>query len=139
MNEKVSINFIMNITNDEKKYEVQFSENGKRYYKNKKTFICFREPLMEENKYNHLLFICDKDEIQIIRNGHVRMKQKYRENQKTCGYYYNDYIHSEITTYTNKYEYNDEIIYLNYDILIDNNIIGNYEMKVLIKGVDEDE
>lgn len=139
MDEKVNINFIMNITNDEKKYEVQFNENGKRYYRNEKIFISFKEPLMEEDKYNHLLFICDKDELQIIRNGHVQMKQKYRENETTYGYYNNEYLHSEIATFTNRYEYNNDIIYLNYDILIDNNIIGNYEMKVMIKGVDEDE
>lgn len=139
MKEKISVNFKMNIINDEKQYEVQFFENGNRYYKNEKIFISFREPLMEEEKYNNLLFICDKDEIQIIRSGNVRMKQKYKENEQTIGYFNNEYISSEIIAYTNKYEYSEDNIYLNYDILLDNNVIGNYQMEVLIRGVDEDE
>ena len=39
MSEDININFKMNINNDDQKYEVQFSEQGKRYYKNQKTFI----------------------------------------------------------------------------------------------------
>jgi len=139
MKEKININFKMNIKNDKKKYEVQFFENGNRYYKNQKTYITFKEPLFEDKKYNNLLFICDKEEMQIIRSGHVRMRQKYIENEQTIGYYNNELISSEITAYTNKYEYNNGNIVLDYDILLDENVIGNYQMEVLIKGVVEDE
>jgi uncharacterized beta-barrel protein YwiB (DUF1934 family) len=137
MSEDININFKMNINNDDQKYEVQFSEQGKRYYKNQKTFIKFKEPLMHELEYNQLTLICAEDEMQIIRNGHVRMKQKYKENEQTVGYYNNDNLFSEIIAYTNKYDYSNENIYLNYDIILDNNIIGNYQMEVNIKGVNE--
>ncbi len=136
MQELIDINFKMNITNDDQKYEIQFYEKGKRYIKNKKTFIKFKEPAMDNNEYNNLMFICDPDQIVIIRSGQVQMKQKYIENEHTTGYYNNEYISSEITAFTNKYDFTDQGIYLNYDIILDNNVIGNYQMEVSIKGVD---
>jgi len=124
----------MNITNDGKLHEIQFNDEGKRYFKNKKTFIKFNEPSLENDQNNQLMFICDTNEIVIIRSGFVKMKQHYIEKELTTGFYNNQYISSEITTFTNKYDYSDEKINLNYDILIDDEVIGNYEMEVRIKG-----
>lgn len=136
MHETVNVNFKMNIFNDGQKHEVQFFEEGKRYFKNDKAFIKFKEPTMKEDQYNQLMFICDNKEIVIIRNGMVRMKQKYIEHELTTGFFNNQYVQSEITTFTNEYHYSDNNIFLNYDILFDDNVIGNYQMEVSIKGVE---
>ncbi len=139
MHDLVNVNFKMNITNDGQNHEIEFNEQGKRYYKNEKTFIKFKEPSMDNDHDNQLMLVCDNKEILIIRNGSVKMKQKYIEKELTRGYYNNDYMSSEITTYTNKYQFTDENIYLNYDILFDDDVIGNYQMEVYIKGVGDDE
>ncbi|QVK17877.1 DUF1934 domain-containing protein [Mycoplasmatota bacterium] len=137
MHEKININFKMNIINEGQKHEIQFNEIGKRYVMNKKTFIKFKEPSMENNKYNQLMLICDEKQIVIIRNGSVRMKQPYIEKELTKGFYNNEYVSSEITTFTNQYDFSDENIYLDYDILFDDHVVGNYQMQVYIKGVEE--
>lgn len=139
MHEQININFKMNINNNGKIHEIQFQDLGKRYIKNQKTYIRLKEPLMEETNYNQLMLICDKTEIVIIRSGFVKMKQPYKENEITKGFYTNKYISSEITTYTKKYDYFDDKIFLDYDILYDNDVIGNYQMEVNIKGVGENE
>ncbi len=139
MHETINVNFKMNINNDGQNHEIQFHELGKRYHKNKKTFIRFKEPALDGDKYNQLMFICDNNEIIIIRNGFVNMKQPYIENKLTNGFYNNEYMSSEITTFTNKYRFSDEFILLNYDIVFDKDIIGSYQMEVKIKGVGDSE
>lgn len=134
MSETINVNFKMNINNQGEKYTVQFDEIGKRYFRNKKTFIRMKEPMINENKSNNLILICDHNEIIIIRNGFVSMKQAYKEKEYTIGRYENSQVSSEITTYTNRYQYSKNCILLNYDILIEKEIIGNYQMEINIKG-----
>ncbi len=135
MHELIYVNFKMNINNNGKSHEIQFQDLGQRYIKNQKTYIRLKEPLMEETKFNQLMLVCDNSEIVIIRSGFVKMKQVYKENETTIGYYTNDYISSEITTFTKRYAFFNDKILLNYDIVFDNDVIGNYQMEVQMKGV----
>lgn len=137
MKERINVNFKMVINNQGQKMEIQFYEEGTRYLHNQKTFIRCKEPIMNSPDYNQLTLICDNKEIVVVRSGFVKMRQKFIENEYTSGFFKNEYISSEITAYTNKYCYTDDNIYLNYDIILDNTIISNYQMNVSIQGVDK--
>lgn len=133
MHELVRIDFKMNIDNEGQQYVIQFNESGKLYLKNQKTYLLFKEPSMENQDFNDLTLICDKDEMVIIRYGFVNMKQNYRLNQFTTGLYKNKFITSNITTFTKEYNFTKDNIYLNYDIILNDEIIGNYKMDIDIK------
>jgi uncharacterized beta-barrel protein YwiB (DUF1934 family) len=139
MHETVDIFFKMNINNNDIKQTVEFNNIGKRYIKNNKTFLMFKEPLYEENKDNDLLIICDKNEIVINRSGFINMKQRFKVNEKTIGIYKNEYINSELSTFTNKYDFNNNNIVLDYNIINEEEIIGNYILEIKIKGVRSNE
>jgi uncharacterized beta-barrel protein YwiB (DUF1934 family) len=139
MEESIKINFTMKINHGNDQHVISFENLGKRYERLNKTFYKFDEPVMEENKVNHIIIGIDDQELTILRSGHVHMKQSYRKNEMTYGVYKNDYIFSPITNYTYDFKADDETIYLNYDMLNENDVIGNYEMKIKIEGVGQDE
>ncbi|NLG81258.1 MAG: DUF1934 family protein [Bacilli bacterium] len=136
MSLSIEIKFKMIISHDTQKMEIDFIETGSKYHKNNKTYLKFKEPIIDTNEYNDLTLICSNDAITIIRNGKMRMHQHFYLHEFTTGYYTNEYITTEIKTYTNEYQFTNDFLYLDYDLYIEENKIGRYQMEVRIKGVD---
>jgi uncharacterized beta-barrel protein YwiB (DUF1934 family) len=140
MHESIDIYFKMQIEQEGNPHVVEFHDLGKRFSKNNKVYLRFKEPIMEENnKYNDIALVCDDNDMTIMRSGSVNMNQKFIKNQVTQGTYKNQYITTEINTYTHDYSFNDNKLRLDYDMLIEGNVVGNYQMEIRIKGVGNSE
>lgn len=136
MAQLIEVNFKMTISHDTQSMEIDFIESGRKYQKNSKTYLKFKEPIMDTNDYNDVTLICSPQDLVIMRSGKTRMNQRFIMHEFTTGYYTNEYITTEIKTYTNQYKLTDDYVYLDYDLFIEENKIGRYQMEVRIKGVD---
>ncbi|MBM7690642.1 uncharacterized beta-barrel protein YwiB (DUF1934 family) [Peribacillus deserti] len=78
-------------------------------------------------------------ELMLMRSGSVTMKQYFRENEVTSGYYESMYGRLEMQTDTSKIvrEWNDPAkegkIELYYDLMMQGNHLGVYQMTIIYK------
>ncbi|ERJ12557.1 DUF1934 domain-containing protein [Haloplasma contractile] len=133
----IGITFKMKISQNGDTEEINFDANAKLLKKRDTYYLKFKEPVIDGPGYNDTLFIMTQDSITIERQGQVKMSQDYKINQHCIGTYKNNYIETPITTYTNAYLFNKRRLYLNYNMIINKENVGQYEMEVNFKGDDQ--
>ncbi|PLT31660.1 DUF1934 domain-containing protein [Peribacillus deserti] len=96
----------------------------------------------EENDENGIINTYVKftdTELMLMRSGSVKMKQYFRENEKTSGYYESMYGRLEMLTDTKKIirEWNEPAkegkLALYYDLSMQGNRLGSYQMTIMYK------
>lgn len=82
---------------------------------------------------NTMMFVTiNHEEIEIVRNGNVNMRQTFKLNTKTTGYYRNSMgIEFKIASYTKELTVTENSITILYEHYLDNNWQSSNKLKIL--------
>lgn len=139
MSEAIKIKFRSTITQNHEQQVIEYFAFGKRYLKGKQVYIQFTEPVMENNASNQITWILASDHLTILRKGQTNMRQTHYLNQVGFCFYYTPYGQMEMHTLTEAYEYDGNALQLRYQLVFNEEIMGEYQLFLEIKGAEENE
>ncbi|WP_157950815.1 DUF1934 domain-containing protein [Peribacillus acanthi] len=134
---KVTLKTVISSGNEKEEYE--FITFGTAQTKGETLYLQYDEIQDDNQERIQTVVKWNDEEAFIMRKGPVKMRQRFRRDVETVGIYESQYGSMQMLTYTNKMEYTwnnlekEGIISLIYDLNMQGNKIGQYEMTILYK------
>lgn len=134
---QVTVKFVTEIRDNNRKEQVSFTTEGTFYEKNGATFLTFQEPI-EEGQINTILKM-KADEVLIMRSGEVVMRNVYKRQTETIGTYQSAVGVFEMKTKTDAFEYtyNEKSqkgkLFFSYTLQLQEQPAGRYTITVLFQ------
>ena len=98
------------------------------YQKNDNTYVF--DDLSAENTKTFLTI--DGDVVRIKRTGDTESEFTFSENLKLPGYYKNNLgVNAELSIFTKKINIKSDKIYLEYDLILDDDVISSHKIWIL--------
>ncbi|MGM9985896.1 MAG: DUF1934 domain-containing protein [Bacillaceae bacterium] len=137
MKEEVSIKFVTEIRDRQRKENVSFTTTGTFYQKQGNAYLTFQEPV-EEGEIQTIIKI-KEDEALIMRSGQVSMRNVYRRQCETKGTYQSSAGTFEMTTKTDAFQFAyDEKkkrgkLFFSYTLMLQEQHTGRYTITIMFK------
>lgn len=135
---KKAIKLLLNTTINKNAEKEQFSLRGEgvQYEKNGYTYVLFQEYQSDGDKVNTTVKI-GKNEVTLIRNGPVSMRQNYQLGEETSGRYATSFGTWDTKAYTRQLSYlhkkGSYELFLEYDFTLQDELLGIYEWLMIVE------
>ena len=106
---------------DNENNEISFKKDG--HYEG--DYLVFEDTVVQ----NTLIFLKAKEkEIELLRKGKIDMSLVLKEKKENYLRYKDEHVYFELMTKTNEISVKNDEIHFNYDLLDDNNLVGNHKI-----------
>jgi len=127
------INLTMKITQGFEVSTTKYVANGSFIEKDGKFFLFFDEKGCDDNDITKCRFEISEDSMRLRRNGAIVTEQMHVNNQETNGYIKTPFGHMKTIIKTTDLTFENYHLSLRYDLFINNELTGNYNLKVKIE------